>query len=88
MKMLTDDARRLVVEAAIAGGNHGLVSQVQAILPALPLLIPESNARAICEAVLLFSLHRHDEARTLLQGIALPEAAVLESCLFPSDREE
>lgn len=77
--MLTEKERRLVVEAAFAGINHGLQRQVRAILPALPLLVENSSLQALCRAVLLAGLNESALARQALADVALPEAETVKT---------
>ncbi|BFT83954.1 EscG/YscG/SsaH family type III secretion system needle protein co-chaperone [Enterobacter ludwigii] len=79
--MLTEKVRRLVVEAAFAGINHGLQRQVHAILPALPLLVENTSLQAICRAVLLAGLNEPALARQALADVALPEAETVKTWL-------
>ncbi|RKR64204.1 type III secretion system SsaH family protein [Yokenella regensburgei] len=77
--MLTEKERRLVVEAAFAGINHGLQRQVRAILPALPLLVENTSLQALCRAVLLAGLNESALARQALADVALPEAETVKT---------
>lgn len=79
--MLTDKERRLVVEAAFAGINHGLQRQVHAILPALPLLVDDTSLQALCRVVLLIGLNEPAQARQALSDVALPEAEIVKTWL-------
>lgn len=79
--MLTEKERRLVVEAAFAGINHGLQRQVHAILPALPLLVENTGLQALCRAVLLAGLNESVLARQALADVALPEAEIVKTWL-------
>lgn len=79
--MLTENERRLVVEAAFAGINHGLQRQVHAILPALPLLVENASLQALCRAVLLAGLNESTLARQALAEVALPEAETVRTWL-------
>lgn len=79
--MLTEKERRLVVEAAFAGINHGLQRQVHAILPTLPLLVENTSLQALCRAVLLAGLNESALARQALADVALPEAETLRNWL-------
>ncbi len=79
--MLTEKERRLVVEAAFAGINHGLQRQVRAILPALPLLVENTSLQALCRAVLLAGLNEYALARQALADVALPEAETVKTWL-------
>lgn len=79
--MLTENERRLVVEAAFAGINHGLQRQVHAILPALPLLVENTSLQALCRAVLLAGLNESTLARQALAEVALPEAEIVKTWL-------
>jgi type III secretion system SsaH family protein len=79
--MLTEKGRRLVVEAAFAGINHGLQRQVHAILPALPLLVENTSLQALCRAVLLAGLNESALARQALADVALPEAETVKTWL-------
>lgn len=79
--MLTQKERRLVVEAAFAGINHGLQRQVHAILPALPVLVENKSLQALCRSVLLVGLNEYALARHSLAGVALPEAETVKNWL-------
>ncbi|MGL5698967.1 MAG: EscG/YscG/SsaH family type III secretion system needle protein co-chaperone [Kluyvera sp.] len=79
MMVLTEDERRLVVESAFAGINHGLQRQVQEILPALPLLVADTRLQALCEAILLAGLNESEKARQILSDVAIPEAETLKA---------
>lgn len=79
--MLTEKERRLVVEAAFAGINHGLQRQVRAILPALPLLAENTSLQALCRAVLLGGLNESALARQALADVVLPEAETVKTWL-------
>ncbi|NLS55320.1 EscG/YscG/SsaH family type III secretion system needle protein co-chaperone [Hafnia alvei] len=79
---LTDNERRLLVETAFAGINHGLHRQVRAMLPAVPYLVPDKEMRAVCLAVLLAGLDEPELARQTLVDITLPEAELLRNHLF------
>lgn len=79
--MLTEKERRLVVEAAFAGLNHGLQRQVRTILPALPLLVENTSLQALCRAVLLAGLNESALARQALADVALPEAETVKTWL-------
>jgi len=81
MMPLTDAERRLLVETAFAGINHGLQRQVRAILPAFPCLVADENLRAICLAILFAGLNEPGRARQLLVGMEIPEADSLRSFL-------
>lgn len=78
---LTEKERRLVVEAAFAGLNHGLQRQVRTILPALPLLVENTSLQALCRAVLLAGLNESALARQALADVALPEAETVKTWL-------
>lgn len=79
MMLLTDIERRLLVEAAFAGINHGLMRQVHAILPALPLLVNDPSLLALCRVILLAGLNESVQARQVLADVALPEAEILKT---------
>jgi len=79
--MLTENERRLVVEAAFAGINHGLQRQVHAILPAMPFLVENTSLQALCRVVLLAGLNESSLARLALAEIALPEAETVRTWL-------
>lgn len=85
--MLTDSERRLVLEAALAGSNHGLLPQVRDILPALHLLVPDAGLRAVCRAVLLLGLGQPEQAQQALEECDTPEADVLRSCCLTLIKE-
>ncbi|MEY4475372.1 MAG: hypothetical protein RL248_1139 [Pseudomonadota bacterium] len=77
MTLLTTNERRLLVETAFAGINHGLQRQVRAMLPALPQLVADKDMQAVCLAVLLAGLDEPERARQILADINLPEAESL-----------
>ncbi|WP_148203664.1 EscG/YscG/SsaH family type III secretion system needle protein co-chaperone [Sodalis glossinidius] len=79
--MLSDTDRRLLVEIACAGVNHGYRPQVRAMLPALPCLIPDESLRAVCHAFLLFGLDEIAAARGCLAQVTGPEAETLKAIL-------
>lgn len=79
--MLTEKERRLVIEAAFAGINHCLQRQVHAILPALPLLVENTNLQALCRAVLLAGLGESTQARQALSDVTLAEAEIVKTWL-------
>ncbi|MDN6448182.1 MAG: EscG/YscG/SsaH family type III secretion system needle protein co-chaperone [Enterobacterales bacterium] len=79
---LTDNERRLLVETAFAGINHGLHRQVRAMLPALLYLVPDKEMQAVCFAVLLAGLNEPEQARQALVDINLPEAESLRTHLI------
>jgi len=82
MTGLTTNERRLVLEAAFAGVNHRLHQQVQAILPALPLLVADDELQAVCRAILLTGLNQPECAHQTLTDISLPEADLLRRWLI------
>lgn len=86
--MLTENERRLVVEAAFAGINHGLQRQVHAILPALPLLVENTSLQALCRAVLLAGLNESSLARQALAEVTLPEAEIVRTWLNKLNRSD
>ncbi|OSN10906.1 EscG/YscG/SsaH family type III secretion system needle protein co-chaperone [Lonsdalea iberica] len=81
MILLTDGERRLLVETAFAGINHGLHRQVRAMLPAIPYLVTDKNMRAVCLGVLLAGLNEPERARQILTDTTLPEAESLKNYL-------
>ncbi|WP_074013873.1 EscG/YscG/SsaH family type III secretion system needle protein co-chaperone [Candidatus Sodalis sp. SoCistrobi] len=81
MTMLADTDRRLLVEIACAGVNHGYRRQVRAMLPALPYLVPDESLRAACHAFLLFGLDEIGAARGCLAQATGPEAETLGAIL-------
>jgi type III secretion system SsaH family protein len=66
MNLLSAPCRQLVVEAALAGVNHSLLTEVRSIVNVLPQLIPDPQVRLVCEAMLLFGLNNKAEALALL----------------------
>lgn len=87
MTLLTDSERRLLVETAFAGINHGLHRQVRAILSALPYLVADENTQALCRGVLLAGLNEPEQASRILADIALPEAEILRTWFTPCKQE-
>lgn len=81
MTMLADADRRLLVELACAGVNHGYRQQVRAMLPALPFLVPDESLRAACHAFLLFGLDDIATARARLARATGPEVETLKAIL-------
>ncbi|WP_145476129.1 EscG/YscG/SsaH family type III secretion system needle protein co-chaperone [Yersinia similis] len=77
MNLLSADCRQLVVEAALAGVNHSLLTEAHDILNALPLLIPEPRVRLVCEAMLRFGLGDKTQARALLATSGEEDAHIL-----------
>ncbi|AHM76154.1 EscG/YscG/SsaH family type III secretion system needle protein co-chaperone [Yersinia hibernica] len=74
MILLSAPCRQLLVEAALAGVNHSLLAEARDILNVLPQLIPDPQVRLVCEAMLLFGLHRQNEALALLASSTSKEA--------------
>lgn len=81
MTLLSDQERRLVVEAAFAGVNHGLLPQSRVILAALPLLVPDDTLCHLCQALLHAGLNEGSEAKQILSRIDLPQANTLSQLL-------
>ncbi|CNI24999.1 EscG/YscG/SsaH family type III secretion system needle protein co-chaperone [Yersinia pekkanenii] len=77
MILLSAPCRQLVVEAALAGVNHSLLVEARHILNVLPQLIPGSQVRLICEAMLRFGLNDQNEALALLAASASEEAQAM-----------
>lgn len=80
MTLLTVAERQLVLEAAFAGINHGLERQVRAMLPAIPLLVADKDACAICCAILLVGLNESPHASQFLAGVGAPDAEIVRRC--------
>ncbi|EFL91874.1 type III secretion system apparatus protein [Candidatus Regiella insecticola LSR1] len=83
MTLLTQSCRQLIVEAAMAGVNHGLHKEVRAILEVLPFLVPDAEVRLSCQAILLFGLGESEQALQLLEKSQEPDALALRQ-LFES----
>jgi len=83
MSQLPTEYRRLLLESAFAGINHGLHHQVEQILPALPILIPDSALRTLCMAVLLAGLKDTSRATELLGTCTHPDAGRVRAIFFP-----
>ncbi|BBE08344.1 Type III secretion system SsaH protein [Mycoavidus cysteinexigens] len=66
MTELARDIKRLLVEAAIAAPNHGLVAQAQGLLEVLPALGLEGETQALAAAMVHFGLR---QPRTALETI-------------------
>lgn len=73
----SDEDRRLLLEIMFAGINHNLLTQVHAMLPALPLIVLDKKLQAVCRALLLAGLNEPLKARQILERIDLPEAKTL-----------
>lgn len=74
MTLLTDIQRKLLVEVAFAGVNHGLRRQVRAMLPALPYLVPDKKMHSVCLAILLAGLGEPVKAEQILQQENIPDS--------------
>lgn len=74
---LSDAERRLLLEVMFAGLNHNLRAQVQAMLPALPCIVPDQKLQALCLALLLAGLNEPRKAGQILERVDLPEAKAL-----------
>ncbi|AWK13993.1 EscG/YscG/SsaH family type III secretion system needle protein co-chaperone [Candidatus Fukatsuia symbiotica] len=92
MTLLTQSCRQLVVEAALAGVNHGLFKESRTILEALPLLVPDPEVRLLCQAMLLFGLGERQQALQLLEKSQSADALALRQLLapelFPADTQQ
>lgn len=77
MTVLTAAERRLLLEVAFAGVNHGLLHQVNAILPVVPSLVTDTDACAVCTAILLLGMNTPEEAKRVLEHVNTPEAKVV-----------
>ncbi|VVE82234.1 DUF1039 domain-containing protein [Pandoraea sputorum] len=53
---LDASVRQQIVELALAGAQHGLETEARTILRALPLLVPQVQARQCLHAALLIAL--------------------------------
>ncbi len=82
MTVLTTAERRLLLEVAFAGINHGLLRQVSAILPVVPSLVTDTDARAVCTAILLLGMNTPEEAKRVLEHVNTPEAKVVMNCFL------
>lgn len=80
MSVLTSAERQLLLETAFAGVNHGLLRQVRAIVPVVPSLVSDSDACAVCMAVLLLGLDAPEEAKRVLEHVNTPDAKVVKQC--------
>ncbi|GAB3629264.1 type III secretion apparatus [Pandoraea terrae] len=74
---LTATLRRLIVEAGLAAAHHGLASEADAIMAALPALVPDPDAARRLHAACLIALGRGDEAAACLRQDASTEACAL-----------
>ncbi|MFK0378449.1 DUF1039 domain-containing protein [Pandoraea sp. NPDC090278] len=63
---LDASVRQHIVELALAGAQHGLETEARTILRALPLLVPQVEARQCLHAALLIALGDTAQARTCL----------------------
>lgn len=63
---LDASVRQQIVELALAGAHHGLETEARTILRALPLLVPEVEARQCLHAALLIALGDTVQARACL----------------------
>jgi type III secretion system SsaH family protein len=69
--------QRILVECALAGAAHGVRSQLEPMLDALPLLIEDAVDLAVARGFLLIALGRHDDALGCVEGWTDPRVGVL-----------
>lgn len=79
--------RQLIVTTAFAAINHGLTIQAEIIVVAFPELIPESETRAICQALVLFGLFQPAAALQCLASFITPEASQLRQLILEAHPE-
>ncbi|VVE76814.1 DUF1039 domain-containing protein [Pandoraea sputorum] len=63
---LEASVRQHIVELALVGAQHGLEAEARTILRALPLLVPQVQARQCLNAALLIALGDTVQARACL----------------------
>ncbi|MCE4062437.1 DUF1039 domain-containing protein [Pandoraea sputorum] len=63
---LDASVRQHIVELALVGAQHGLETEARTILRALPLLVPQVQARQCLHAALLIALGDTAQARVCL----------------------
>jgi type III secretion system SsaH family protein len=61
--------QRILVECALAGAAHGVRSQLEPMLNALPLLIEDAVDLAVARGFLLIALGRYDDALGYVEGL-------------------
>jgi type III secretion system SsaH family protein len=69
--------RRLLLECAFAAANHGIRSQLEPMLQALPLLLKDEHDLTLATAFLLAGSGRFGEARAYVESIADTRAKLL-----------
>ncbi|MBM7071409.1 EscG/YscG/SsaH family type III secretion system needle protein co-chaperone [Shewanella sp. 202IG2-18] len=60
--VLLSEDKQLLVECAVAAGNHGLKEQAYAIIKIFPELILDEEDRKICTSVIYFALKEASKA--------------------------
>lgn len=81
MKELPKSARQLLLMAALAAANHGLVVQAEVISQALPWLIADLDLRALFRALIYLGCSRQEEALGTLEPLRSEEAQVLRDAI-------
>ncbi len=69
MTELARDIKQLLVEAAIAAPNHGLLAQAQGLLEVLPALGLEDKTQALAAAMVHFGLRQPRAALNAIEGV-------------------
>jgi len=70
MAELERDVKQLLVEAALAAPNHGLLAQAQGLLEALPALGLEEKNQALVTAMVYFGLRQPRAALDAIKDVA------------------
>ncbi len=65
---MESEDKRLLVEAAVAAGNHGFKKQAYALIKVFPELILDEEDRKICTSVIYFALNEASKAVSELQS--------------------
>lgn len=89
--ILLSDDKKLLVETAIAAGNHGMKEQAYAIIKIFPDLIQDEEDRKVCISVIYFALNEASKAVRELKSChseAAQALAVLFSGSVTSEKQK
>jgi type III secretion system SsaH family protein len=85
LRILEKEDCRLILQAGIAAAHHGLLSDAQTILDAIPVLVNDQVQQCLLRSVLLFALQRKQEAGKCLEGLDCDDAVQLRELFFASE---